>query len=160
MPAYTFIVEGRHDFYKWYKFFKKYRLHFCRAVLRAWQNWEEGAEVLHVPPGSTHAWTPPLSTSATQGVQLLQPVSLRWHIITSSPQFTLGSFLMLYIPGVLTNVCHDSTFVVSHRAPALSWKSFVLHLLNNVKSAVSAQRRSHVVFGDFMFAGMLVTLFI
>ena len=52
---------------------------FFRAVWGSQQHWVGDTEVSHITPPHTHASPPPLSTSPTRGVHLLQLVILHWH---------------------------------------------------------------------------------
>lgn len=63
---------------------------FFRAVLGLQQNWEESAEISHMPPVSTHVQPPQLSMSLIRKYIFLPRVNLHWHIIiTQSSWFTL-----------------------------------------------------------------------
>ena len=80
----SLVSPFKYSFFKW-------RLWFFRAVLGLQQNGEEDTEIFYRPSASTHAQPPPVSTSPTRVVHLLQLMNLPWHnITTQSSKFTLG----------------------------------------------------------------------
>lgn len=95
-------------------------LYFFRAVLGSHQNWEEGAEILHIPPSHPHTRraSPSISKCTTD-----EPT---WHImITQSPQ-TLDKCVMLCIHHYSTKQEHFTALkilcVPSHPPPTLGYR--------------------------------------
>ena len=87
-------------------------------------------ESSHTSLAPTHAPQHLSGPTSLTRVVLLLLMKPHWYIIIiPSPQFTLGSLVMLYILWVLTTGSwHVSTIRVSYRVVSVPLKSFVLHL--------------------------------